>query len=115
MKLLKKVAALAALAAVCITMAAPVSAEAAAPKPCMLHSYEVFDSYIQTDTSEHDYVIAYVDYNGDGRIDGILTKKCTITIVAEVYDLACVDCGFIYRSASSKLVSIEHSDNCGVN
>ena len=92
MRLWKKVSAMVAMAAVCMTMAVPVvaSAETNMARNCPPHEYSgtlIREEVYRTETHE------YLDItpNGDGTMTGV-TKKCTIQHIKIYHYQQCQDC-----------------------
>lgn len=108
MKLLKKVAALAAMAAVCITMAVPVSAKAAASCPPHLYTEQNHRVDI-VDTSTH--IISYVVENEDGE-EEVYRAVCIIEWEEYIYDMVCLNCGSISYRHSSVAQPAHRNNKC---
>ena len=105
MKILKKLAAAVAMAAVCCTMMAPVTASAA--KFCPPHAYSVINDRSGVNTATHQYWMGTVTETG-----AQLYGTCTVTTVVSLYDLHCTRCGQILFDQGSG-TTVTHSD-CGL-
>lgn len=118
MKIFKKMVALTAMAAVCFTMSAPVTASAAtrAVDPgmgspvCPPHYMSAQNKNVTTSTDTHEYIFSYEDHDGDGIFETVTKSTCTVTTVKETYCLVCSGCGMVIPGQEKTTVT--HS-SCG--
>ena len=120
MKIFKKMVALTAMAAVCFTMSAPITASAAtrAAGPglelpsCPPHNFvRGNDRYEEYDTT-HEYVFGYADRDGDGYAETVMYATCYVHVVIDEYDLICTDCGMTLPEEGPGRVETHTNPNC---
>lgn len=102
MRIAKKLGAVVAMAAVCLTMAAPITAKAVV---CPPHEFDEVEQSCNSYTEHHAY--HYGTINGDEKI----WKDCVITTTKIVYALDCCHCEeYIpnYRETTSVTHSVSH-------
>ncbi len=106
MRLAKKFGVIVAMAAVCLTMAAPTTANAGT---CPPHYFSVYDTDQEITTSTHKYV-----YSITKHPDGSIEKHydyCTVTVEKIYSNSICLNCSLKKRELTSE--SDSHSDDCG--
>lgn len=106
MKLFKKLMAVAALAAICVSMTMPMSASAALPSGCkhVMEMYEVDRVYKSSDTVMFTYMM---DVDDDGALE-VVVDYCTEVTYEVEYEYMCTKCG--YGLGSLYLEETTHTD-----
>ena len=111
MKLWKKVSAMVAMAAVCMTMAVPAVASAevdARIGGCANHDWTSEMVRYEVNTYTHEYAI--ITENPDGTLSE-RPGVCTVETTKKIYYKACINCGIIQTNRSESMPS-SHS-SCG--
>ena len=113
MRLWKKVSAMVAMAAMCMTLAVPVTASAAEVDArtggCAQHNWtETMVRYRVDSTYPHDYVL--IAENKDGSVT-IIKGVCTVEERTAIHYKACTNCGIV-QTEGSESAPDKHS-SCG--
>ena len=88
MKILKKLAAVAAMAAICLSMAAPVSANAATE--CTHETLRKNRRYVYEDSGREEFEY-WKDVDGDGEPEKV-TDYCSYTVYLIYEEYLCANC-----------------------
>ena len=110
MRVAKKLGAVVAMAAVCLTMVAPTTASAAT---CPPHYFSVYDTDKVVTTTTHEYVYGIIKYpDGSEEED---RRTCVITTTKYYNNAVCLNCSAKERYVDESKTSHSHSANCGQN
>lgn len=110
MKLFKKLVVVVAMAAVCFTMTAPVSAQAAActhDNTTRVYLYNITDSYDHT----YDY---WADIDNDGRSEHIY-DTCHVEVRQYSNRYVCTNCRWLVFSTPGETLVVHSEYNCTQN
>lgn len=110
MKLFKKLVAVAAMAAICITMTAPMSANAAVPNCNGRHLMETEETreYVSSRTEP---LIYKMDVDGDGE-EEIVVDYCTEVTFNVKYRMECIKCGLALESTETTVTTHSEQERC---
>ena len=116
MRLWKKVSAMVAMAAMCMTLAVPVTASATevdarlggCPGGC--NWTDTMVGYRVDSTYTHEYVSIIPHPNG---MTSIVPGECTVEVRTEIYYKACRDCGIVQIEGSNSDIPDKHY-HCGL-
>ena len=110
MRLAKKLGAVVAMAAVCLTMVAPTMASAAT---CPPHYFSVYDTDQVITTTTHEYLYGVIKYpDGSEKEDW---RTCTVTTTKYYDNAICLDCSKKESFLDELKTNVSHSEDCNEN